>query len=77
MWVDDEEATLRLLADCLAARRDLDLVMLHDALDAAARSYSAARPTLASWGVAHDRTNHTQHVLNRLESLFVDERTGT
>jgi hypothetical protein len=77
MWIDDEEATLKLLADRLAARRDLDLDTLHDALQAAAESYTTARPTLASWAVAHDRINHTQHVLSRLESLFVDERTAT
>jgi hypothetical protein len=77
MWVDDEDATLRLLADRLAARRDLDLDTLREALAAAAEAYRHARPTLASWGVAHDRSNRTERVLGRLESLFVDERMAT
>jgi hypothetical protein len=76
VWVQDEGKTVALLAERLAARRDLDLDTLHTALDAAADAYVAARPKLATWGVAHDRTNHTRHVLSRIESQFVDERSG-
>jgi hypothetical protein len=77
VWIDDEDETLRLLAERLSARRDLDLATLHTALEAAATAYTSSRPTLASWGVAHDRSNRTRQILNRLESLFVDERTST
>lgn len=76
VWVADEEKTVDLLAERLAARRDLDLETLHMALAGASDAYSEARPKLATWGVAHDRTNHTRHVLARIESQFIDERSG-
>jgi hypothetical protein len=76
VWVEDEAKTVELLAERLAGRRDLDVETLHSALAAASDAYSAARPKLATWGVAHDRTNHTRHVLDRIEARFIDERSG-
>jgi hypothetical protein len=76
LWIDDEEETLRLLAERLAARQDVDVDVLKDALETAAAAYMSSRPTLAAWGVAHDRTNHTRHVLSRLESHFLTQRTS-
>lgn len=75
IWVDDEEQAITLLAERLAGRRDLDLSTLQAALAAAAETYAATRPKLAAWGIAHDRANHTRHVLSRLEDHFVRERS--
>ena len=76
LWIDDEDRTLRLLAERLASRRDLDVDTLQMALQETAEAYGRARPTLASWGIAHDRANHTRDILNRLESYFIAERTS-
>lgn len=75
VWIDDEGRTIELLAERLAARRDLDLPTFQSALAAAADAYTESRPQLATWGLAHDRANHTRHVLSRLESHFIRERS--
>lgn len=76
IWVDDEERTLSLLAGRLAARKDLDVTTLHLALQEAAATYEASRPSLAAWGLAHGRANHTRHVLDQLEERFIADRAA-
>lgn len=77
VWIDDEDATIRLLSDRLAARRDLDASTLTAALAAALEAYSSARPSLVTWGLSHERTNHSNDVMRRIESGFLDKRSRT
>lgn len=71
-WVEprQEQALIDELGRQLAGRKGLTLEALENALDLTMEAYDAARPSLTSWGLAHERTNHTRQVREALLTAF-------
>lgn len=71
-WIEParETALIDELGRQLARRKGLTVASLGEALDRTMEAYDKARPTLTSWGLAHERTNHSRQVRDALVAAF-------
>jgi hypothetical protein len=78
IWIDasKEFELVDELGARLAERKGLDSLELEEALEATRRAYRLARPALVSWGLCHERTSHTDTVVNRLVDSFIRSEFG-
>ena len=73
--VDRTQDLVRRLAGELRRQRHLSRDDVAAAFDALTAAYADARPALASWGIAHERTPNTRRLRSRLLEHYEQRRS--
>ena len=74
-YLADEDRALTVVASELALRRDLTWPSISRAYLALCSTYDSVRSTLAAFGVAYERPDHTRDVLTSLEERWSEARS--
>jgi hypothetical protein len=72
LWIEGnrENDLVKELGQQLARRKSITFSGLREALQRTLLEYEAARPMLASWGLAHERAGHTERVFDGLLDAY-------